>query len=117
MTDSWREYGKRFDDKDVELVNVRVVGVGRIPELRTKLLDEGGPEPDAEALSVHRDVVFDDGTGKPRTIATPHYDRARLKSGNVIRGPAIVEQPDTTTLVLPGLTAEIDRYANILIKL
>ena len=112
-----REYGKRFDDKDVELVNVRVVGVGRIPELRTKLLDEGGPEPDAGALSVHRDVVFDDGAGKPRAIATPHYDRARLKSGNVIRGPAIVEQPDTTTLVLPGLTAEVDRYANILIKL
>ena len=112
-----REYGKRFDEKDIELVNVRVVGVGRIPELRTKLLEQGGGESNADAVNGHRDVIFDDGTGKPKSISTPHYDRAKLRSGNVIRGPAIIEQPDTTTFVLPDLTAEVDQYANILIKL
>ena len=66
---------------------------------------------------IHRDVIFDDGNGKPKSISTPHYDRGRLKSGNVIGGPAIIEQPDTTTLVLPDLSAEIDQHANILIKL
>ena len=112
-----REYGKRFDEKDIELVNVRVMGVGRIPELRTKNLQDGGPEPDGDALTAHRDVIFDDGNGKVRTISTPHYDRTRFKCGNIIRGPAIFEQTDTTTLVLPDLVAEVDQFANILIKL
>ena len=112
-----REYGKRFDDKVVELVNVRVIGVGRIPELHTRNLEEGGPEPDSDSLTAHRDVIFDDGAGKPKTISTPHYDRPRLKRGNVIRGPAIIEQTDATTLVLPDLVAEVDQFANILTKL
>ena len=112
-----REYGKRFDEKDIELVNVRVMGVGHIPELRTRDLEQGGTEPDGAALTEHRDVIFDDGNGKPKSISTPHYDRGRLKSGNVIVGPAIIEQPDTTTLVLPDLSAEVDQHANILIKL
>ena len=112
-----REYGKRFDEKDIELVNVRVMGVGHIPELRTRDLEQGGTEPDGAALTEHRDVIFDDGNGKPKSISTPHYDRGHLKSGNVIVGPAIIEQPDTTTLVLPDLSAEVDQHANILIKL
>ena len=98
-------------------MNVRVMGVGRIPELRTKLLEAGGAEPQSDAITAHRDVIYDDGNGKPRTISTPHYARGRLKCGNIIRGPVIIEQPDTTTLVLPDLIAEIDPYANILIKL
>ena len=112
-----REYGKRFNEKDIELVNLRVMGVGRIPELQTRNLEEGGPEPEAGALTAHRDVIFDDGNGKARTISTPHYDRTHLKRGNIIRGPAIIEQTDTTTLILPDLVAEVDQFANILIKL
>jgi N-methylhydantoinase A/oxoprolinase/acetone carboxylase beta subunit len=110
-----REYGRRFEDKDVELVNIRVVGVGAIPELRTAELPAGDREPEREALVAHREVVFDEG-GRPRVISTPIYDRRRLKGGNVIRGPAVVEQADTTTLVLPDLVAETDRYGNLLIE-
>jgi N-methylhydantoinase A/oxoprolinase/acetone carboxylase beta subunit len=111
-----REYGRRFEDKEVELVNIRVVGIGKIPELRTAELPAGDREPEPEALVAHREVVFDEG-GRPRTITTPIYDRRRLKGGNVIRGPAVVEQADTTTLVLPDLAAETDRYGNLLIEL
>ncbi len=111
-----REYGKRFEEKDVELVNIRVIGVGKIPDLRSRELPAGGIEPEADSLTARRDVVFDDG-GRPRTVSTPIYDRARLKSGNVIDGPAIVEQADTTTLVLPDRVAEVDGHGNLLIKM
>lgn len=111
-----REYGRHFTDKDVELVNVRVIGIGKIPALKTNELASGSAEPDADALSSHRDVVFE-VDGAPRSLSTPIYDRARLKCNNVIVGPTIIEQTDTTTVVPPGFVAEVDRFGNLLIKL
>ena len=43
------------------------------------------------------------------------YDRSKLKAGNVITGPAIVLEMDSTTLVLPGHEGQVDEYGNILI--
>ena len=85
----------------MELVNIRVVGVGAIPELDPPRLADGGESVDEQARISQRDVVFDID-GKPSSISTPVFDRQFLKAGNVIRGPAIVEQADTTTLVLRG---------------
>ena len=45
----------------------------------------------------------------------PVYERGRLGAGNHVAGPAIVEQMDTTTLVLPGQTASVDRYLNLVV--
>ena len=46
---------------------------------------------------------------------TPFYERERLRAGDRLAGPAIVEQYDTTTVIPPGLEAEIDRHGNIVI--
>ena len=43
------------------------------------------------------------------------YDRRKLRSGNVIKGPAVVLQMDTTTLILPGYVGRVDDFGNILI--
>jgi N-methylhydantoinase A len=48
---------------------------------------------------------------------TPVFDRERLHSGNQMSGPAIIEQMDSTTVVHPGQTAQIDRFGNIIIEL
>ena len=48
---------------------------------------------------------------------TPVYQRETLPVGFRFSGPAIVEQPDTTTLVHPGQSASVDRFANIVIEL
>ena len=115
-----REYGRASPDKDIELVNLRVVGIGRIPHLEPTELPVGGAEPPAAALVGRHDVVFDgggDSAGKPLVLATPVYERSALEAGNTIRGPAIVVQGDTTSLVLPDLAAEVDKYGNLLINL
>ena len=44
------------------------------------------------------------------------YDRALLKAGNRISGPAIICEMDSTTLVLNGHVADVDAFANILIN-
>jgi len=48
-------------------------------------------------------------------VATKIYDRSQLKPGASFTGPAIVTEFDSTTVVLPGYQAEVDRWFNILI--
>ena len=50
-------------------------------------------------------------------VACPLYDRERLAAGNRIEGPAVSEQMDATTLILPGVTATVDPYHNLLLEL
>ena len=49
-------------------------------------------------------------------VACPVYDRDRLDAGNRIAGPAIVEQMDATTVVLPGMTARVEPYLNLILE-
>jgi N-methylhydantoinase A len=58
-------------------------------------------------------VLFDEKDGY---LDTPIYDRTKLGAGALINGPAIIEQLDSTTVVLPGQKAEIERYGNIIIE-
>ncbi|MCY4085765.1 MAG: hydantoinase B/oxoprolinase family protein [Actinomycetia bacterium] len=106
------EYGQRFD-AEVEIINIRAVGIGRMTELKATEVDPGDGDP-AHAQILEREVIFDvDGVAERRL--TPFYDRALLQAGDGVEGPAIIEQYDSTTLVPPGLTAEIDGFGNIII--
>ena len=106
------EYGHRFDTP-VEIVNIRVVGIGRIEDLEWpevgRRADGVAPEPTAVG-----EVVFDDA-GSPRTFETRFYDREKLLRGDRIDGPAVIEQYDSTTIIPPGLRGEIDRVGNIIV--
>jgi N-methylhydantoinase A/oxoprolinase/acetone carboxylase beta subunit len=108
-----REYSRRFEDSDIEIPNVRVRGIGLMPPLQVPEAESGDPSPDA-ALRYERDAWFRVG-GELKQVATRFYDRAELKAGNRIEGPAIVNQYDSTTVIPPGLTARIDRFGNIVI--
>lgn len=90
----------------------QVKGVGKIvtPALRKHKLVSESPRP---ALKARRPVYFKE-YGK--FVATNIYDRDKLKPGNSIKGPAIVEAVDTTILVKPGLRLRIDPYLNMLME-
>jgi N-methylhydantoinase A/oxoprolinase/acetone carboxylase beta subunit len=107
-----REYGRHFPDKDIELVNLRVVGVGRIPDLAPPKVAQGGETPDDAARTGKRRVVFESG-GCEATI----YRRTALKAGNRIDGPAIVQQMDATTVIPPNVSATVDRHGNLIMEL
>jgi N-methylhydantoinase A len=51
-----------------------------------------------------------------RALATPVYDRARLEPGDRIMGPAIVEEPDSSTICPDGYAATVDLHGNLLIS-
>lgn len=95
-------------------MNLRVIGIGRIKELRLKELPAGGAAPDA-ALKGRRQVCFAEN-GALRRLSTACYDRSLLQAGNVLAGPAIVEQEDSTTVINPGLSAAVDPFGNLIIR-
>jgi N-methylhydantoinase A/oxoprolinase/acetone carboxylase beta subunit len=108
-----REYSRRFEDSDVEIPNVRVRGIGLMPPLEM-LETAAGSESPADALRHEGEAWFRVG-GSLEQVATRYYDRAALKAGNRLEGPAIVNQYDSTTVIPPGTTASIDRFGHIVI--
>jgi N-methylhydantoinase A/oxoprolinase/acetone carboxylase beta subunit len=108
-----KEFGRAFRDNDVEIVNIRVLGIGRIPQLKWPRAEPGSADA-ASAIKYEKPVIFE-AEGKANAMPTKVYDRVRLKSGNVMNGPAIVEQMDSTVIVLPGWKATVDGFGNIII--
>ena len=96
---------------ECEMVNLRAVGVGKVPHPQMPVADETA-DADASAAVVDKHKVYFEGDWLPTKI----YDRAKLRAGNKIEGPAIIAEYDSTTVVLAGYSAEVDRYLNILIN-
>ena len=90
-------YGHANRDEPVELVTLRISAVGSYAEVPPPTLARGSGTPAPESLLGRRDVVMP-GDGVARS--TPVWDRGRLLAGDVVPGPAVVHQMDSTTLVL-----------------
>ena len=95
------------------LVALRVASIGAIHRPALGEVEAGGPDP-AAAQKGERPVAFQ-AAGAPTLC--PIYDRTRLKAGNLLHGPAVIEQLDTTTLLPPGARAEVDRLGNLIVTL
>jgi N-methylhydantoinase A len=92
-----------------EFVALRAVVQGRGISVRQLAIVRGGRDPKAAAVGVQ--AVYMDRKELKATV----YDRAKLRAGNRVRGPAIVMEMDSTTVVLPKHTGLVDRLGNILI--
>ena len=108
-----REYSRRFEDSDVEIPNVRVRGIGLMPPLEMPETNPGLESP-GDALR-HEGEAWFRVRGSLERVATRYYERAALRAGNRLEGPAIVNQYDSTTVIPPGTTAHIDRFGHIVI--
>ena len=102
-----REYNYRRDGQPVEIyrLSVRAVGITPKPDLKRHELGDAPRTPGNT-----RSVRFDE-MGDP--VETPVYVRSELPAGALLKGPAVVEQLDSTTVVPPGWKAEVDAWLNI----
>ncbi|MEE8349832.1 MAG: hydantoinase/oxoprolinase family protein [Acidobacteriota bacterium] len=103
-------YGFQMSETPCEIVNLRAVGLGKVPV--PQLLESAMEGEDSSHAVVDTHKVYFQGNW----LETKIYDRAQLKPGNRIQGPAIVTEFDSTSLILPGYSAEVDRYLNVLIN-
>ena len=96
-----------------KLINLRTSVIGIRPQLDLRRIVAAGHKTGsvAEAVRETRPVWFDGGW-----VDTPVYERDALPLGGVIRGPAIFNQMDSTTVVEPDSTVTVDEYGNLIIE-
>ena len=102
-------YGFASLSEPIQIVNLSVKALGNLGVPPLPKLASG-----TDALPVtHRDTLFKLG----ERHKTPIYERSSLKAGQKIDGPSIVEQMDTTVLIFPGDTCDVDEWGNLIISL
>ncbi|MGE8001102.1 hydantoinase/oxoprolinase family protein [Lysinibacillus sp. NPDC093190] len=103
-----REFAFSDKDQTVEIFGLRVTAIGTVPKPNfLQYVSEGSLE---DAFKETRPVYFE---GK--YIETNVYNRDKIPVYTQFAGPAIIDQLDTTTVIPPGFTAEVDAYKNIII--
>jgi N-methylhydantoinase A len=103
--------GHKAETEPVELVSLRLVSLGLVPQAKLSPGRVTGRQIEA-ARSGERKVFFGIEHG---TLETQIYNRDLLEPNHKITGPAIIEQLDTTTVIHPEQEAVVDEYRNIVI--
>ncbi len=105
-----RAFSRLLPGIPVRILNVRTAAIGRRPRF------------DLKALAPRRDATVQSGRQPPRAVwfdgawhETTIWDRLALPVGSIIDGPAILEQPDATSVIDPGLTARVDDFGNLIV--
>lgn len=98
-------------DKPILIDNIQVTTVGVVEKMDLQRLVGETANSVSGARKAIREVYF-----AGEWIETPIYERERLPIGETLRGPAVLEQGDTTTVVNPGLGCSIDEYGNAIIE-
>ncbi|MFQ5878506.1 MAG: hydantoinase/oxoprolinase family protein, partial [Acidobacteriota bacterium] len=97
-------------DEETEFVNVWVTAIGQVPAVRLAR-SRARRAPAGRAVKGRRPVYFE----APGFVPTPVYARDRLVTGQRLRGPALVEEAASATLVPPDWTAAADPYGNLVL--
>jgi N-methylhydantoinase A len=97
--------------KDHEIVMIRAV-VKAKSSLTADLKEVSGTATDLKDAVIHETKFYYEQDWHDASI----YDREKLGVGTVVYGPAIVQEMDSTTLVLPGHNAKVDSVGNLLIN-
>jgi N-methylhydantoinase A len=107
-----RMYGFVADGETVQLVTFRIEAAGVVRKATFSPQPDAGPDASAAVIG-RRDVWLPEAGG---FVSCPVYDREKLRSGNRIAGPAIVEQMDATTVILPAMTGRVEPYLNLILE-
>jgi N-methylhydantoinase A len=104
------QYGDTLGNRPIKVNTIRttVIGVRPIPSLAP---DTVGQSVSLEAARLGARSVYMLG----EMISCPIYQRDHLPIGATLAGPAVIEQADTTTLVEPGMTVNVDTDGNLIL--
>jgi N-methylhydantoinase A len=106
-------YSHSAPEESADIVSLRVSAIGRLGKPQFPKIRQGDAAPPAPACRGTRSVVFE-GSGAVKAAV---FDRAKLLHGNVIKGPAIIEEMASTTVVEPGDTVTVNEFGHLIMKL
>ncbi|TPW28855.1 hydantoinase/oxoprolinase family protein [Martelella alba] len=107
-----QRFGFIAEGEPIQIVTLRVEAAGIVDKAEFQKQDDAGPDASMAKIG-EREVYMSEAGG---FVTCPVYERSLMKAGNVIAGPAIVEQMDTTTVLLPGMTGTVDPYLNLILE-
>jgi N-methylhydantoinase A/oxoprolinase/acetone carboxylase beta subunit len=105
-----RRYGYADDKRPVEVVNLRVKAVGITKKPRLGEVEPKGKDPKPARIG-RRDMRFDG-----RTYGADVYDREKLGAGNIIKGPALILDYESTAVLAPRFICAVDRFGNLIMR-
>ncbi|MGC9090144.1 MAG: hydantoinase/oxoprolinase family protein [Fervidicoccaceae archaeon] len=106
-----REYEFELPDNPIEIVNFHVTAYALVKKVKlTEELQEKYRSVD-EAITGERSVFID---GKREKL--PIYSKLMIPQETEIRGPAVVEDPTSTILLLEGMYLRKDKYGNLIMR-
>lgn len=108
-----RRFGHSAPDEQAQIVSVRVSTVGRLSKPRSEPLPDGGSRVAEVARLGWRAVEFP-GRGSEQSLV---YDRSELLAGNVIEGPAIIQEAASTTPVAPGDRVRVGAFGELVMTI
>ncbi|MDF9844513.1 MULTISPECIES: hydantoinase/oxoprolinase family protein [unclassified Paenibacillus] len=108
-----REYGHSFEGSPIEIVNLRLTGIGAMPKIGRPLAGQGSSL--SKALVKTEKSMFR-VNGKLQEVDTNFYSRDLLPVDTVFYGPCVVLQKDTTTIIPPDCTIVQEATGNMIIK-
>jgi N-methylhydantoinase A len=105
------------EGEPVEIVNLRLKGIGRTPKPVPAPQPLGNVDPRTACIG-YKPVHFSDAShpNAARPIPAALYDRSRLMSGAIVVGPAVITQLDTTIVVPPGWAGSVDKWCNLVLE-
>ncbi len=101
-------YGRLLDNIPIRVMNYRVAVTGKRPALDMAVF---APPTGEDPQETSRPVYVNGGWQNARVL-----QRLALPEGASIPGPAVLEQPDTTIFIDPGLTGRVDGFGNLIIE-
>jgi N-methylhydantoinase A len=101
------------DVVETEMINLRMAAYGKVVTPSRKAMTEKSTDVD-KYVKGKRDVYFEKKYG---FVPTTIYDGDRMEAGNIVEGPAIIEQKTTTVVVPPMARLEVTEYGDYLMKL
>jgi len=106
-----REHNYSRPGAPVEIYRLSVIATGVTAKAKFAEFEpvDAKPEPSGARM-----VRFDE---LPEAVETPVYDRTDLRAGMKVAGPAVIDQLDSTVIVPPGVTAEVDRFLTIVMRI
>jgi N-methylhydantoinase A len=106
-----RAYGYSAPETPIEVTTMTITATGELGKLPLTPIERGDATPPEGALVMHSDVCLDGRT----TRSIPFYHRSTLLAGNVVDGPAVIDDGLSTVLVPDDCRATVDRFGNVLI--
>lgn len=107
-------YGTSAPKEPGDIVSLRLTVTGLMKKPSPRSVSEGAAQPEADAMVRRKPVYFRDARG---FADTPVYARTRLRHGNEIAGPALIEEHASTTVIQPGDRMSVDAFGNLILTI